>query len=193
MLERAFLPFPQAASPALANHNLNVTTRAPRYAEFGCHHTESECANSRIILVLTPFSTVAMDGPASPLLDLPPELRNRIYYYVFSGNVISIRWFRACVCRYSNTNDSRVFLYTKAEQLRFQALMAPTQVCRQMRSENRLLPYKYSTYDFPGALYGFSKWLQSLDQAAKAVVAAALTEVQRQDLEVCKGTHGIVM
>ena len=101
--------------------------------------------------------------PTSPLLRLPPELRNKIYAYIFSGYQIDI-WF-ADKFEASLTGENS---WRSTPDI-FQALVAPTYTCRQIYAETRLLPYKYSMYVFT---YGhwFIKWLDGLEDAVQAIV-----------------------
>lgn len=126
---------------------------------------------------------MVMNQPTSTLLDLPPELRTMIYSYVFDGHIIGIERFKIYPRRFAIPVGSKTFRYTDREQARFRALIAPTQVCRQMRLENRFLPYKYSTYHYRYESPSFLACLRSLDPAAKAVLVAAWTETQIRDLK----------
>lgn len=86
---------------------------------------------------------------------LPPELRNKIYAYVFSCYKITI-WPAYKV----EAMPIDEFSWQSTPSI-FQALVAPMYTCRQMHAETRLLPYKYSLYRVAkGCL--FVNWLYDL-------------------------------
>jgi hypothetical protein len=106
-------------------------------------------------------------SPTSPLLRLPPEVRNTIYAYAFSGCEI--------IAYYSYPQPQVESSGAGPSFERCKTLFAPTMVCRQMYAETRLLPYKYSEYDVRTCQV-FEKWLDHLDEAARAMVWAKLEE-----------------
>jgi hypothetical protein len=119
------------------------------------------------------------DQPASPLLSLPPELRNIIYVYVFSGHRIE-------PVLYDNEKPDEVNVYTcetKLQETRhstiqdFHLLVALTQTCRQIRAEARLLPWKLNKYTVSRSAH-FVKWLDLLEDAVRLIVWKNLSERQ---------------
>ncbi|KAF2030008.1 hypothetical protein EK21DRAFT_66407 [Setomelanomma holmii] len=79
-----------------------------------------------------------LNNQNSPLLRLPPELRNKIWRYVLGGNVL--RWTLVSSSRYS---------------LKYRMAPPPGQIilgldllrtCRQIYAETALLPYQLNTF-----------------------------------------------
>ncbi|CAN9334720.1 unnamed protein product [Alternaria alternata] len=82
--------------------------------------------------------TAKRNAIESPLLRLPPEIRNGIYAYVF-GNT-----------RYRFRPNIRPQVYPvvfKPDQTEYRHPNLPL-VCRQLYHETRLLPYKLGTFSF---------------------------------------------
>ncbi|KAF1932461.1 uncharacterized protein M421DRAFT_417177 [Didymella exigua CBS 183.55] len=125
--------------------------------------------------------------PVSPLLRLPLELRKRIYAHVFSGYRITVLWSNTGALRYATLPDSEL-LFHGSGRLAFNTLIAPTQVCRQMYAETRLLPYKYSTYNV-SLIINFTLWMGRLDEALHTTVWEALNESQRLYVQEVRDEH----
>lgn len=132
-----------------------------------------------------PFSTNnahSSPQPASPLLRLPGEIRNRIYEYVFSDHriwprkdwhgTIKLKCVPATRGRYNNS---------------FERFIALTKTCRQIREETRLLPFKYCDYQVKIQYASdYVYWMDCADQELREVVWARLTEAQRMLVKVWK-------
>lgn len=92
-------------------------------------------------LPLSTNSTHSSPQPASPLLRLPGEIRNRIYEYVFSDHMICPRrdWNGTIKLKCVPTTRGR-------HNNSFESFIALTKTCRQICEETRLLPFKYCDY-----------------------------------------------
>ena len=121
-------------------------------------------------------SALGRPQPTSPLLRLPGEVRNMIYAYVFSDLKWSIARREAWVytkigdpIKCYPTKQSECFGYEPNDY----RIFALTQICRQIRAESRLLPYRYASY---GAIRSvdFSNWLMGLNMDAREAVHSAL-------------------
>jgi hypothetical protein len=90
----------------------------------------------------------------SPLLRLPPEIRNTIYTFVFGiGTILMIHLRYGLSCR---TEGSLNLL----------------RVCRQVYTETCLLPYKLNTFDFVGgSACVIKKFLAMRNEAQIAVLS----------------------
>ncbi|KAG9201527.1 hypothetical protein G6514_005534 [Epicoccum nigrum] len=103
-----------------------------------------------------------LEMPASPLLRLPGELRNKIYGYVFSTTdpdypspMVERDLKLKNITKPYNKNPNR-----KDFNLR----LVITQTCRQIRTETRLLPCLHTKYEMSG---WFVWWLMILDDDAR--------------------------
>lgn len=134
------------------------------------------------------FLTNSLSSTTSPLLRLPPELRNKIYFYVFSSHRISVLSYQHRSRCYAALADTDL-IYDDLGLSTFKRLVAPTQVCRQMYAESRLLPYKYNTYDIK-LVYNFTSWMCRLDKGLQAAVEGALTESQSKYVQEIRDGHG---
>ncbi|CAN9439550.1 unnamed protein product [Alternaria alternata] len=74
----------------------------------------------------------------SPLLRLPPEIRNGIYTYVFGNTRYLFRDYHFSI---------RTPVTFTPDKVEYQRLSLPL-VCRQLHHETRLLPYELGTFDF---------------------------------------------
>lgn len=116
--------------------------------------------------------------PQPPFFRLPGELRNKIYSLVFSGwQIFPPRSSThdldlVCSCRPVNTT-----LYRSPRS--FELLIALTKVNRQLRAETRVLPYKYSGYNFSRPEW-FVAWLEQMEEDVRATVWCILTGKQKK-------------
>lgn len=129
------------------------------------------CIASCEIHLLTACSTAMTPAqPISPLLRLPPELRNKIYLHIFSAQYISVSYLDFVPRRLAAVAAaSAPSICSGLSRSCFARLMAPTRVCRQIRAETRLLPYGYSSYKTSYPLT-FGRWMQCLDGDIQRVV-----------------------
>lgn len=100
--------------------------------------------------VYTP--TMNLSKSTSPFVSLPAELRNHIYAYTLSGEVIDIYCWR----RYTPFGFATRVL---RKQKNFLALLA---VCRQLYIETRLLPFQLNAFRFKSQ-DAFQSWLDKFD------------------------------
>ena len=118
----------------------------------------------------------------SPLLRLPPELRNRIYYFVFSGYEITVSYTTLHPGVGARAIDNaNLFAFSKRT---YEALRAPTLTCRQFYEETHLLLYKYSAYYliWNHQYQRFAVWLNNLDAATRATIWAKMSKKERKGL-----------
>ena len=81
------------------------------------------------------INSTARNQLQSPLLRLPPEIRNKLYILVLGGRT----------CRFKDAIDrGHAILDTKGERHVFGLLF----VCHQIYSETSLLPYSLNTFSF---------------------------------------------
>ncbi|KAG9204043.1 hypothetical protein G6514_001679 [Epicoccum nigrum] len=113
--------------------------------------------------------------PASPLLRLPPEIRNMIYEYVFGDRMICPvqSWYGTiklkCVPHTRDRHNHALEIFT-----------ALTKTCRQIHKETRLLPFKYCDYQVKiQHTLGYVYWMNRANRELREVVWARLTEAQR--------------
>ncbi|KAF1912565.1 hypothetical protein BDU57DRAFT_417852, partial [Ampelomyces quisqualis] len=79
------------------------------------------------------------------LLRLPGELRNRIYEYAIGGNEVRrvSKWFGSWMV-FETTSDCCGTYSSEA----WEALNNLPRVCRQLRGETRVLPFRLNTLYF---------------------------------------------
>lgn len=103
-------------------------------------------------------------NPPPPLLRLPGELRNKIYTYVFDTPELWTITFRpttvTCVPEPAFTQ-------------RFPTFLALTRICRQIRAETRLMPWKRCVWklsdDSAFISLEFCRWWAKADNAIRRV------------------------
>ncbi|KAK5128736.1 hypothetical protein LTR85_000069 [Meristemomyces frigidus] len=140
------------------------------------------------------------NATSSPLLRLPPEIRNRIWRYVFGGNEVLIvspdgssGSIRHSLCHLDNTMQEEASLIRSDDQLirhshqaRHQSCLDWTrprrpalslmalQACRQLHKEARLLPYHDNSFVFDSAA-GLEAFIRALvpaqSQAIRSICA----------------------
>ena len=98
------------------------------------------------------FFSTKRNAIESPLLRLPPEIRNGIYTYVFGNTRYLFRDYHFSI------RTPVTFTPDKAE---YQRLSLPL-VCRQLHHETRLLPYELGTFHFV-------EWLNNSDITFRAI------------------------
>ncbi|KAF2831389.1 hypothetical protein CC86DRAFT_452454 [Ophiobolus disseminans] len=129
---------------------------------------------------------------ASPLLRLPAELRNKIYFHIFGGKYISI-WFRfneryelenPVVCRgyispldapgpvTSSRKDPRPAHFEYHENKTIDGILSHTfallKVCRQINIEACLLPLNLNVFNIPN-MQVLDRWIDTLGPKIAAV------------------------
>ena len=104
---------------------------------------------------------------ASRLLRLPGEIRNRIYYYVFTNqDVLLIK-----------DSHGTIKLECINGWYKYTAL---TRTCRQIHKETRLLPSKYCNYLLIAYSRDYLRWMELVDQELCEIVKANLN---KEDME----------
>ena len=109
-----------------------------------------------------PMTLISRSPGQSPLLNLPPELRSQIYEYVVDSRVVHIRmnWagiFSPRGYSYSCFDDLRPLLDSSSRDLFSKAVPFNTdvitlgRVCRQMRQDTSLMPFKLWIWAFEDA------------------------------------------
>lgn len=109
-----------------------------------------------------PMTPISSRPGQSPLLSLPPELRSQIYEYIIDSRVVHIRmnWagiFSPTGYSYSCFNDLQPLLDMSARDLFSKAIPFDRdvttlgRVCRQMRQDTFLLPFKLWVWAFEDA------------------------------------------
>jgi len=81
----------------------------------------------------------------SPFLQLPPEIRNRIYEYALSRSHVQKHRYHSLWVGLSTTQDPFALLF----------------VCRQIYAETAVLPYRLTRFGFT-FFTGFNRWLEKL-------------------------------
>lgn len=145
-----FLTFNHIESPDMSLYELFYRSQNPTRV-----HTE-EFASSE------PMTLISSPPGQSPLLSLPPELRSQIYEYIIDSRVVHIRmnWagiFSPAGYSYSCFNDLQPLLDSSARDLFSKAIPFDRdvttlgRVCRQMRQDTSLLPFKLWIWAFEDA------------------------------------------
>lgn len=112
-----------------------------------------------------------MNSIQSALLRLPGELRNKIYGHVLGGHVIKFFFHDGSrrVYTYKETGELST-VYEEREDV--SPILQLGLVCRQIRSETILLPYKTNTFYFTSL-----QALQHLCQNITPARGACITEI----------------
>lgn len=95
----------------------------------------------------------------TPLLCLPPEVRNQIWGYALGGNV-----FDVVPCYI----DESTYLCKPSAQSLPRTNIALLSVCRQIYAETALLPYKLNAFRF--ATKQEFGWVENLHQVQRALI-----------------------
>ena len=99
------------------------------------------------------------DASRRSFLDLPGEIRNRIYYYVFTNQDVLL------------IKDSHGTI--KLECLNgWYKYTALTRTCRQIHKETRILPFKYCNYLLIAYSRDYLRWMELVDQELREIVKA---------------------
>ncbi|KAF2996838.1 hypothetical protein E8E13_003511 [Curvularia kusanoi] len=124
--------------------------------------TSYDRAQSRAVTV-TPPPTTARNQEQSPLLRLPRELRDKIWYHVIGNNYISMKPYPqehlACA------------EYPGCTTMPLIKLFALGSTCRQLHGETALLPFRLCAMDY-GRLYSVAvfEWLGRLSGEQRAAI-----------------------
>lgn len=130
--------------------------------ELFCRSQNPTCVQTEPSVPNEPMTFTARPPGQSPLLSLPPELRSQIYEYIVESRVVHIRmnWagiFSPTGYSYSCFNDLEPLLESSARDLFTKAVPFDTdvitlsRVCRQMRQDTSLLPFKLWVWAFEDA------------------------------------------
>lgn len=133
-------------------------------------------------LLTPPSSHLAQNISAFPFLRLPPEIRNRIYFFVFSNLRLFIIPLPHCGRMVYECYVLRVgCTLSPRRRIEFTNDIALVRTCRQIYSETHLLLFRYARYHIRPR-YGdsdFAEWMGVLDQIMQAFVWGALNEEQK--------------
>ncbi|KAF1835439.1 hypothetical protein BDW02DRAFT_495992 [Decorospora gaudefroyi] len=137
---KAFEPFTRAKVAKRRNNKL-------RFAQNGLLDVEPKAGKY--------LKIARQNQQDSPLLRLPPEIRNRIFGYVLGGKTFHIEY---------SVNTETITNTTKSEHA-----LSPLAVCRQVFAETALLPFSLNTFrTFSPRI--FNEWIANFPPAYAEVI-----------------------
>ncbi|KAH7399562.1 hypothetical protein BKA66DRAFT_565632 [Pyrenochaeta sp. MPI-SDFR-AT-0127] len=109
-----------------------------------CRKRVYRLKNGLISLNKTPphLASTVLNNSLSPLLNLPAEIRTKIFEHVVGGNVFLIGAFRAVFFRHKDSTNPDYYTFHPERQLTL------LRVCRQIYSETATLIFRTSLFRF---------------------------------------------
>ncbi|KAF1946286.1 hypothetical protein EJ02DRAFT_450731 [Clathrospora elynae] len=121
------------------------------------------------------------DQQYSPLLRLPAELRNKIYFFVFATQKIDPVYYGSGIFRCRTTSPNTLTSHPDHDD--FNSPLSLTQVSRQIRAETQMLPAKLNSYLVRHPRI-FRDWMLSLDKEKRVLVWERLSARQRRAIGI---------